>query len=174
MRRAIATLVLVSSVTFGAAACGSGGTALAAPTRAPAASASPSPSAARTSAPASAPASIDAATKNACQHAVKYSDKAAANVKSALDELKGLASIKHKNTDVKDRIAYLNKYDDNALKQWAYRLYDLSDVSTDAAIKTALADASRNVLLLTDGTTIDKALTTTAAARKTVRAACTG
>ncbi|MEV4539836.1 hypothetical protein AB0J82_39295 [Asanoa sp. NPDC049518] len=165
MRRGIATVVMVSAVAIGAAACGSTGGA-----EASAGSAAQSPTAPPTSAAASA--SVDAATTKACQDAVKASDTAAANIKLALDELKTLVPKKNKDADDKARVAELEKYEEGALKHWSYDLFDFSAQATDAGVKAALSGASLRISKLTDGASVDTALTTTAGARDKVKAAC--
>ncbi|MDG4825877.1 hypothetical protein O7635_28860 [Asanoa sp. WMMD1127] len=134
MRRSIATVVLVSVVALGAAACGSsdGDTA----------AGGASPSAAATTAGAS------AATQAACQEAIAASESGAKAFGSGMEEMQKLILEYTKNPDDKAMEAKGTELETKMrgdLKAWGEKLTALAGQDVDATVKTALTDAAKTV-----------------------------
>ena len=133
MRRGIATLVMVSVVALGAAACGSSGDD-AGSTNAAAGGASD-------------------ATATACQEAIAASETGAKDFGSGIDEMQKLllgitadsddAEIEAKGTELETKMHA-------SLKTWSDKLTALSGQDVDANLKTALTDAATTVTKIND------------------------
>jgi hypothetical protein len=167
MRRGIATLVMVSVVALGAAACGSSGDDAGS---ANAAGGAPTSSAA--------PGGASDATATACKEAIAASEAGAKDFGGGIDEMQKLllgitadsddAEIEAKGTALETRMHA-------SLKTWSDKLTALAGQDVDAKVKTTLTDAATTVTKINDpddNTAGDAARTTLTGVADKIKAAC--
>jgi hypothetical protein len=167
MRRGIATLVMVSVVALGAAACGSSGDDAG---TANAAGGAPSSSAA-------AGGGSDA-TATACKEAIAASEAGAKDFGSGIDEMQKMllgitgdsvdAELEAKGTELETKMHA-------SLKTWSDKLTALAGQDVDANLKTALTESATTVTKINDpddDTAGDAARTTLNGVADKIKAAC--
>ncbi|MEV4621552.1 hypothetical protein AB0J74_22940 [Asanoa sp. NPDC049573] len=141
MRRGIATLIMVSVVALGAAACGSSGDDAGSASAAGGASAS------------AAAGGASDATATACKEAIAASEAGAKDFGSGIDEMQKMvlsitadsddAELEAKGTELENKMRA-------SLKTWSDKLTALAGQDLDADVKTALTDAATTVTKIND------------------------